>query len=143
MLVDRASDIDDDESAADSNAISEDNATLFAMFKASGLSASLKGEILCHNCLGWGHVAKDKSGKHVCPSAVKLRRPGDCIDGVRFLKLRAPRQQKRLSSCFFWRTSQSAVKGTFWRQAQIQESTLQTFQAQAQEVQQDLHARHR
>eukprot|EP00965_Chrysotila_dentata_P077966 2571332-Pleurochrysis_carterae.AAC.1 len=81
MHADTASDIDDDESAADSNAISEDNATLFAMFKACGLPASLKGEILCHNCLGWGHVAKDKSGQHVCPSAVKPRRPGDCIDG--------------------------------------------------------------
>eukprot|EP00965_Chrysotila_dentata_P142588 4712896-Pleurochrysis_carterae.AAC.1 len=58
------------------------------MFKASGLPASLKGEILCHSCLGWGHIAKDKSGKPVCPSAVKPRRPDDCIDGVRFLKPR-------------------------------------------------------
>eukprot|EP00965_Chrysotila_dentata_P105871 3496990-Pleurochrysis_carterae.AAC.1 len=63
--------------------MNEDDATLFAMFMASGLPASLKGEILCHNCLGWGHVSKDKSGKPVCPSAVKPRRPGDCIDGVR------------------------------------------------------------
>eukprot|EP00965_Chrysotila_dentata_P010113 329272-Pleurochrysis_carterae.AAC.1 len=46
------------------------------MFKASGLPASLKDEILCHNCIGWGHVAKDKRGKPVCPSAVKPRRPG-------------------------------------------------------------------
>eukprot|EP00965_Chrysotila_dentata_P011011 358162-Pleurochrysis_carterae.AAC.1 len=81
MHVDPASDIDDDESAADSNNMSEDDATLFAMSKASGLPASLKGEILCHNCLRWGHVAKDKSGKPFCPSAVKPRRPGDCIDG--------------------------------------------------------------
>eukprot|EP00965_Chrysotila_dentata_P142542 4711711-Pleurochrysis_carterae.AAC.1 len=51
------------------------------MFRVSGLPALLKGEILCHNCLYCGHVAKDKSGKPVCPS-------GDCIDGVRFLKLR-------------------------------------------------------
>eukprot|EP00965_Chrysotila_dentata_P160741 5307801-Pleurochrysis_carterae.AAC.1 len=58
------------------------------MFKASGLPASLKGEILCLNCFGWGYVAKDKSGKPVCPSTVKPRRPGDCIDGVRFLRLR-------------------------------------------------------
>eukprot|EP00965_Chrysotila_dentata_P051924 1723783-Pleurochrysis_carterae.AAC.1 len=58
------------------------------MFKASGLLASLKGKIICHNCLGCSHVAKDKSGKSVCPSAVKPRRPGDCIDGVCFLKLR-------------------------------------------------------
>eukprot|EP00965_Chrysotila_dentata_P007670 250010-Pleurochrysis_carterae.AAC.1 len=36
--------------------MNEDDATLFAMFKASGLPVSLKGEILCHNCLGWGHV---------------------------------------------------------------------------------------
>eukprot|EP00965_Chrysotila_dentata_P098994 3273988-Pleurochrysis_carterae.AAC.1 len=63
MHVDTASDIDDDESAAHSNDISENDATLFAMFKACGLPASLKGEILCRNCLGWGHVAKDKSGK--------------------------------------------------------------------------------
>eukprot|EP00965_Chrysotila_dentata_P055670 1846667-Pleurochrysis_carterae.AAC.1 len=50
--VDTASDIDDDESGADSNNMTEDDATPFAMFKASGLLASLKGEILCHNCLG-------------------------------------------------------------------------------------------
>ena len=68
--------------------MSEDDATLFAMFKASGLPASLKGEILYHNCLDLGHVAKDKSGKPICPSAVKPHRTGDCIDGVRFLKLR-------------------------------------------------------
>eukprot|EP00965_Chrysotila_dentata_P065566 2172631-Pleurochrysis_carterae.AAC.1 len=68
--------------------MSEDDATLFAMFKASRLPALLKGEILCHNCLGWGHIERDKSGKPVCPSAVKPRRAGDCIDGVRFLKLR-------------------------------------------------------
>eukprot|EP00965_Chrysotila_dentata_P080357 2651210-Pleurochrysis_carterae.AAC.1 len=41
--VDTASDIDDGESAADSsNDMSEDDATLFAMFKAFGLPASLK-----------------------------------------------------------------------------------------------------
>eukprot|EP00965_Chrysotila_dentata_P075122 2481472-Pleurochrysis_carterae.AAC.1 len=40
MHVDTASDIDDVESAADSNDMSEDDATLFAMFKASGLQAS-------------------------------------------------------------------------------------------------------
>eukprot|EP00965_Chrysotila_dentata_P035586 1184307-Pleurochrysis_carterae.AAC.1 len=62
MHVDTASDIDD-ESAADSNDMTEDDAALFAMFNASGLPASLKGDIMCHNCLGWGHVAKDKSGK--------------------------------------------------------------------------------
>eukprot|EP00965_Chrysotila_dentata_P069176 2286069-Pleurochrysis_carterae.AAC.1 len=60
MHVDTASDIDDDEFAADSNDMIEDDATLFAMLKASGLPASLKAEILCHNCLGWSHVAKDK-----------------------------------------------------------------------------------
>eukprot|EP00965_Chrysotila_dentata_P156067 5156292-Pleurochrysis_carterae.AAC.2 len=48
MLVDTASDIDDDESAAEGNDMTEDDATLFAMFKASGLAASLQGEILCH-----------------------------------------------------------------------------------------------
>eukprot|EP00965_Chrysotila_dentata_P150969 4988733-Pleurochrysis_carterae.AAC.1 len=63
MHVDMTSDIDDDESVADSNNMSEEDATLFAMFKASGLPALLKGEILCHNCLGWGQVAKDKSSK--------------------------------------------------------------------------------
>eukprot|EP00965_Chrysotila_dentata_P103128 3404898-Pleurochrysis_carterae.AAC.1 len=42
MHVDTASDIDDDESAADSNGMPEDDATLFAMFKASGPPASLK-----------------------------------------------------------------------------------------------------
>eukprot|EP00965_Chrysotila_dentata_P088596 2925691-Pleurochrysis_carterae.AAC.1 len=42
MHVDTASDIDNDEPAADSNNISEDDATLFAMFNASGLPASLK-----------------------------------------------------------------------------------------------------
>eukprot|EP00965_Chrysotila_dentata_P156806 5181180-Pleurochrysis_carterae.AAC.1 len=63
MHVDTASDIDDDESAANSNDMTEDDATLIAMFKASGLPALLKGEVLCHNCLGWGHLAKDKSGK--------------------------------------------------------------------------------
>eukprot|EP00965_Chrysotila_dentata_P110563 3652990-Pleurochrysis_carterae.AAC.1 len=41
-VVDTASDIDDDESAADSNDMNVDDATLFAMFKASGLPASLK-----------------------------------------------------------------------------------------------------
>eukprot|EP00965_Chrysotila_dentata_P252837 6210904-Pleurochrysis_carterae.AAC.1 len=66
----------------------EEDATFFAMFKASGLPASLKREILCHTCLVWGRVAKDKSGKPVCPSAIKPRRPGDCIDVVRVLKLR-------------------------------------------------------
>eukprot|EP00965_Chrysotila_dentata_P027181 902543-Pleurochrysis_carterae.AAC.1 len=60
MHFDAASDIDDDESTADSNDMTEDDANLFAMFKASGLPASLIGEILCHNCLGWGQVAKDK-----------------------------------------------------------------------------------
>eukprot|EP00965_Chrysotila_dentata_P230953 6198072-Pleurochrysis_carterae.AAC.1 len=68
--------------------MTEDGTTLFAVFKASGLPASLKGEILCHHCLDWGRVANDKSGKPVCPSAVKTRRPGDCINGVHFLKLR-------------------------------------------------------
>eukprot|EP00965_Chrysotila_dentata_P060722 2011838-Pleurochrysis_carterae.AAC.1 len=63
MHVDTASDIDNDESTADINDITEDDATLFAIFKASELPASLKGEILCYNGLGWGHVAKDKSGK--------------------------------------------------------------------------------
>eukprot|EP00965_Chrysotila_dentata_P079955 2637225-Pleurochrysis_carterae.AAC.1 len=43
MHVDTASDIDDDESAADMNDITENDATLFATFKASGLPASLKG----------------------------------------------------------------------------------------------------
>eukprot|EP00965_Chrysotila_dentata_P058873 1953774-Pleurochrysis_carterae.AAC.1 len=42
MNVDAASDIDDDESAADSSDMNEDDAALFAMFKASGLPASLK-----------------------------------------------------------------------------------------------------
>eukprot|EP00965_Chrysotila_dentata_P087751 2897324-Pleurochrysis_carterae.AAC.1 len=42
MYVDTASDIDDDEFAADSYNMSEDDATLFAMFKASGLPAWLK-----------------------------------------------------------------------------------------------------
>eukprot|EP00965_Chrysotila_dentata_P209916 6185577-Pleurochrysis_carterae.AAC.1 len=88
MHVDTSSDIDDDDSAADSNNMTEEDATLFATFKASGLPASLKGENLCHNCLGWGHVANDKSGKPIFPSAVKPHRPGDCIDGVRFLKFR-------------------------------------------------------
>eukprot|EP00965_Chrysotila_dentata_P153033 5057560-Pleurochrysis_carterae.AAC.3 len=89
MHVDTAFDIDDaDESTADSNDMTEDYATFFALFKASGLPALLKGEMLCPKCLGWGHVVKDKSGKLVCPSAVKPRRPGDCIDGVRLLKLR-------------------------------------------------------
>eukprot|EP00965_Chrysotila_dentata_P122436 4046360-Pleurochrysis_carterae.AAC.1 len=41
MDVESASDIDD-ESAADSNDVTEDDATLFAMFKLSGLPASLK-----------------------------------------------------------------------------------------------------
>eukprot|EP00965_Chrysotila_dentata_P125923 4161913-Pleurochrysis_carterae.AAC.1 len=109
--------------------MTEDDATLFAMSKGSGLPASLKGEIICHNSLGWGHVAKDKSGKPVCPSAVKPRRLGDCIDGVRFLKLRGNNIGSR-TSCFSWRTSQSAVQGIFWRQAQVQEPALQTFQAQ-------------
>eukprot|EP00965_Chrysotila_dentata_P115471 3815899-Pleurochrysis_carterae.AAC.1 len=81
MHADMGSDINDDESAADSNDMTEVDATLFAMFKASRPPASVKCEILGHNCLGWGHVAKDKSGKPVCPSAAKPRRPGDCIDG--------------------------------------------------------------
>eukprot|EP00965_Chrysotila_dentata_P158843 5247132-Pleurochrysis_carterae.AAC.1 len=59
MHVDTGSDIDNDEFAADCNDMTEDNATHFAMSKASGLPASLKGEIPCHNCLGWGQVAKD------------------------------------------------------------------------------------
>eukprot|EP00965_Chrysotila_dentata_P175486 5792670-Pleurochrysis_carterae.AAC.1 len=42
MHVDTASDIDDDESAADGNDMTKDHATLFAMFKAFGLPASLK-----------------------------------------------------------------------------------------------------
>eukprot|EP00965_Chrysotila_dentata_P037786 1256540-Pleurochrysis_carterae.AAC.1 len=42
MHVDTKSDIDDNESAADSNDMKEDDATLFAMLKASGLPASLK-----------------------------------------------------------------------------------------------------
>eukprot|EP00965_Chrysotila_dentata_P094661 3130398-Pleurochrysis_carterae.AAC.1 len=63
MHVDKPSDIDDDEPAANSNDMTEDDTALFAMFKASGLPASLKSEMLCHNCLGCGHVAKDKSGK--------------------------------------------------------------------------------
>eukprot|EP00965_Chrysotila_dentata_P176006 5811328-Pleurochrysis_carterae.AAC.1 len=83
MHVGTASEIDDDESAVDINDMTEDDATLFAIFKASRLQASLKGEILSHNCLGWDHVAKDKSGKPICPRllSVKPRRPGDCIDG--------------------------------------------------------------
>eukprot|EP00965_Chrysotila_dentata_P004504 146276-Pleurochrysis_carterae.AAC.1 len=75
--------------------MSEDDAMLFAVFKAFGLPASLKGEILFHNCLGWGHIAKDNSGKPVCPSAVKPRWPGDCIDGVRFFKLRCNNSSSR------------------------------------------------
>eukprot|EP00965_Chrysotila_dentata_P052510 1742336-Pleurochrysis_carterae.AAC.1 len=81
MHVDTASDIDENGSAANSNDMNKDDATLFAMFKASGLPASLKSEILCHNYLGWGHVAKDKSGKPVCPFTVKPCQTGDCIDG--------------------------------------------------------------
>eukprot|EP00965_Chrysotila_dentata_P074159 2449254-Pleurochrysis_carterae.AAC.1 len=77
--------------------MSEDDATLFAKANASGLPASLKGEILCHNCPGWGHVAKDKSGKPVCPSAVKPRRPGDCIDCVCLLKLRGNNSGSRIA----------------------------------------------
>eukprot|EP00965_Chrysotila_dentata_P179495 5927183-Pleurochrysis_carterae.AAC.1 len=42
MHVESASDIDDDEFAADSNDMTEDDTTLFAMSKASGLPASLK-----------------------------------------------------------------------------------------------------
>eukprot|EP00965_Chrysotila_dentata_P082298 2716371-Pleurochrysis_carterae.AAC.1 len=52
MHIDTASDIDDAESAADSSDMTGDDATLFAMFKASGLPASLRGEILCHNSAG-------------------------------------------------------------------------------------------
>eukprot|EP00965_Chrysotila_dentata_P254455 6211875-Pleurochrysis_carterae.AAC.5 len=63
MHVDTASDIDDDKSADDSNDMTEDDATLFTMFNASGQPASLQREILYQNGLGWGHVAKDKSGK--------------------------------------------------------------------------------
>eukprot|EP00965_Chrysotila_dentata_P064676 2144602-Pleurochrysis_carterae.AAC.1 len=75
--------------------MTEDDATLFAVLKASGLPASLKGEILCHNSLGWGHVAKDKSGKPVCPSAVEPRRPGECVNGVRFPKFRGNHSDSR------------------------------------------------
>eukprot|EP00965_Chrysotila_dentata_P000961 30858-Pleurochrysis_carterae.AAC.1 len=117
MYVDTASDIDDDESTADSNNMTEDDATLFALFKASGLTALLKGEILCHNCLGWGHVAKYKSGKPVCPSAVK--RPGDCIDGARFLKLRGNNSGSRPA---FSGGHRIAVQGIFWRQAKVRTS---------------------
>eukprot|EP00965_Chrysotila_dentata_P024315 805388-Pleurochrysis_carterae.AAC.1 len=42
MHVGTASDIDDDGFAADGNDMTEDDATLFAVFKASGLPASLK-----------------------------------------------------------------------------------------------------
>eukprot|EP00965_Chrysotila_dentata_P058393 1936811-Pleurochrysis_carterae.AAC.1 len=71
MHVDAASDDDDDGDAAD-NDTADDDATLFALYKASGLPASLKGEILCHNYLGWGHVAKDKSGKPVVRRLLSL-----------------------------------------------------------------------
>eukprot|EP00965_Chrysotila_dentata_P151176 4996977-Pleurochrysis_carterae.AAC.1 len=54
MHDDTASDIDDDEYAANSNDMTKDT-TLFTKFNASGLPASLKVETLCHhNCLGWG-----------------------------------------------------------------------------------------
>eukprot|EP00965_Chrysotila_dentata_P149536 4937879-Pleurochrysis_carterae.AAC.1 len=62
---------------------------------------------------------------------MKPRRPGDCIDGVRFLKLRG--NNSGLSSCVPRRTSQSAVQGVFWRQAQVQETALQAVQTQVQE----------
>eukprot|EP00965_Chrysotila_dentata_P007406 240119-Pleurochrysis_carterae.AAC.1 len=42
MHLDTASDIDDDEFTADSNDMNDDDATLFAMFKGTGLPASLK-----------------------------------------------------------------------------------------------------
>eukprot|EP00965_Chrysotila_dentata_P181148 5980086-Pleurochrysis_carterae.AAC.1 len=78
MHVNTASDVDDDESAVDSNYMSKGDATLFAMIKASGLPALLKGEILCHNCLDWSHVAKDKSGIQarlpICCQALPARR---------------------------------------------------------------------
>ncbi len=36
---------------------------------------------MCNNCLGWGH------DEETCPSDKRPRRPGDCIDGVQYLKL--------------------------------------------------------
>eukprot|EP00965_Chrysotila_dentata_P236395 6201280-Pleurochrysis_carterae.AAC.17 len=70
MHVNTASGVGDDASAADNNDMTKDNAARFAMFKASGMPASLEGKILCHNSLGWGHVATDNSDKPVCLSAV-------------------------------------------------------------------------
>eukprot|EP00965_Chrysotila_dentata_P039905 1325786-Pleurochrysis_carterae.AAC.1 len=62
---------ENDHDNADNNDMTDDSATLIALYKASGLPISLKGASLA-----------------VCPSAVKPRRPGDCIDCIRFLKLR-------------------------------------------------------
>eukprot|EP00965_Chrysotila_dentata_P127093 4203824-Pleurochrysis_carterae.AAC.1 len=75
MHVDTASDIDGDESAAGSNDMTEDDATLFAMFNASGLPASLKGKILCHNCLGWGPGATLQRTRVASPFAYLLSSP--------------------------------------------------------------------
>eukprot|EP00965_Chrysotila_dentata_P075717 2501840-Pleurochrysis_carterae.AAC.1 len=60
MYVDTATVTEDDESTAYSNNMTVDDATLFAMLKASGPPALLKGEVLCHSCLGWGHPAKEE-----------------------------------------------------------------------------------
>eukprot|EP00965_Chrysotila_dentata_P084067 2775023-Pleurochrysis_carterae.AAC.2 len=75
MHVDAAGD-EKDNNDADNNGMAGDNATLFALYTAPGLPTSLKDEIRCHSCLRWGHVAKDKSDKPDCSSAVKPRRPG-------------------------------------------------------------------
>eukprot|EP00965_Chrysotila_dentata_P148929 4918201-Pleurochrysis_carterae.AAC.1 len=51
---------DNDNGNAKNIDMAYDDATLFALYKASDLPTSLKGEVLCYNCLNWGNVAKDE-----------------------------------------------------------------------------------
>eukprot|EP00965_Chrysotila_dentata_P237327 6201833-Pleurochrysis_carterae.AAC.2 len=102
------------------------------MFKASGLPASLKGEILCHNCLGCGHVAKDKSGKPVCSSAVKPRQPGDWSNDVRFFKLPRNTSGSRLAIPGGHRNQQ--YKGSSGDKPKLMNLRFKRFELQSKKI---------
>eukprot|EP00965_Chrysotila_dentata_P248565 6208412-Pleurochrysis_carterae.AAC.2 len=81
---------DNNSDNADNNDMIDDNATLFALYKAFGLPTSLKSDILYYNCFRWRHVTTTRAASLF----TRMLSRGDCIDGLCFFKLRGSSRER-------------------------------------------------
>eukprot|EP00965_Chrysotila_dentata_P096894 3202174-Pleurochrysis_carterae.AAC.1 len=107
MHVDTASDIDDNESAADSSDLTEDDATLSAMFKASGLPASLKVASLS------ARVLSSLAGRAIASTA--------------FASSSSAATSAALVLLFLVDIAISSTRGLIWRQAKFKNQRFKLF----------------